>query len=165
MSYLKNNEDLADAIDDMEMSATMIGDIFFIPTLDADDVNDTILDMLMYMDDDNVELLEKQFPSFKLIKESYDNCANRHDRNDFYFNFVNDLKDNSENPFLVQIKVCESVSSVYIGADNDEITGWGGSWSSFSSTWILAYSMEHAIDQAITIGRERLRQNSNIKKS
>lgn len=164
MSYLKNNEDLVDAIDDMEMSATIIGDIFFIPTLDAEDVNDTIMDMFQYMDDENVELLEQQFPSFKLIKESYDNCANRLDERDFYFEFVNDLKKNSENPFLVQVKVCQNISSVYINED-DVITGWGGSWGSYSSTWILAYSMEHAIDQAITIGRENLRKNSNVKVS
>lgn len=163
MSYLKNNENLQNAIEDMEMSATSIGQVFFIPTLDNEDIIDDITDMLQYLHDDNLELLEQQFPSFKLIKESYDNCTNRHDEKDFYFEFINDLKDNSKYPFLVQIKVCESVSSVYIDED-DDITGWGGSWGSYSSTWVLSHSVEDAIVHATSIGQAKLRSNKNIKK-
>lgn len=159
MGYLSNNDALAEAIEDMEIVASRIAHTFFIPTLERGRVNDDIVEMFEYMNPDNIESLEQQFPSFKLIKESYDNLESHRDTPDFYHEFVDDLIRNCDRPFLVKVELSQSIYSVRF-EDDGSIGGHGCSWSSWTSHWILAHSMEDAILQATSLGDANLREHA-----
>lgn len=160
MSYLKNNDALAEAIENMEIVASRIAHTFFIPTLERDRVNDDIVEMFEYMNPDNIESLEQQFPSFKLIKESYDNLESHRDTPDFYHEFVDDLIRNSDRPLLVKVELCENIYSVHFDEDDGSIRGHGCAWNTWSSHWVLAHGFEDAILQATSLGDANLRKHA-----
>ena len=159
MGYLSNNESLAEAIEDMEIVASRIAHTYFIPTLDRSRIIDNIVDGLEYMNPDNVLSLEQQFPSFKSIKESYDKIDLNSDIPDFYHDFIDDLIRNCEYPLLVKIELSQSIYSVNFDDEDDSICGHGCSWSSWTSHWVFAHSMEDAIAQATTLGDANLREH------
>lgn len=160
MGYLSNNDALAEAIENMEIVASRIAHTFFIPTLDRDRVNDDIVEMFEYMNPDNIESLEQQFPSFKLIYKSYENLESHRDTPDFYHEFVDDLIRNCDRPLLVKVELCQNVYSVHFDEDDNSIRGHGCSWNTWSSHWVLAHSHEDAILQATSLGDANLREHA-----
>lgn len=161
MSYLSNNPNLRDSIEELHAVAANIGEIFFIPTLDPHNIPDNFLGFLEDLDDFNIETLEKQYEGFQQIADSYAKC-NRRDRNDFACEFISELHQKCEFPMLVEIQLCQTIYSVSLDKEQQPC-GFGGVWNSHCSNWILVENWEKAIEMGIVLGKKNLLDHHNTE--
>lgn len=161
MGYLAKHEDVASFADVMQAMGVNLGHILYIPGLDVHGLRlghgEILEEMFEDLSETDISLLESQFPGFKGSVESYENYSRR-EFYDFAFEFVDDLKRNCNFPFLIELKTCQNIHYVNYGEDG-EVSGYAGSWNTTSSAWILAESLEDAMQQGIKIGHENLKRH------
>lgn len=156
MSFFKENVNVSELVDEMETHAAGIGKIIYLPALNSLSPDSNLFDILEFLDEPNINELDKQFSGFKLAYDSYKKCSYS-DREDWACEFIDDLRQNCKFPFLVEVKLCQSINSVNFDDENpDEISGFNGSMGSSSKYLIFTDSMEDAIKQASKLGEANL---------
>lgn len=161
MSYLTNNPKLADSIESLHSVAANFGKVFYLPVLDPHNVQDDFIEFFDDLDDYNVESLNEQYAGFQEIADSYEKCS-RNDRRDFFCEFISELHQKCEFPMLVEVRLCQTISSVTLDK-NQEPVGFGGAWNSYHSNWILVENWEQAIEKGITLGKQNLLEHHKLK--
>lgn len=161
MGYLAKHEDVASFAEVMQAMGVNLGHIFYIPGLDVHGLrcgpSAVLGEMFEDIHETNIAILESQFPGFKGSVESYENYSRR-ELYDFACEFIDDLKRNCDLPYLIELKTCQNIHYVNHSEDG-EISGYSGAWNATSSVWILAESLEDAMQQGIKIGHENLKRH------
>lgn len=153
MSFLRKNPKIVDSVESMQVMAVNISSILYIPALDTHNPPELFGTMFEDMSEANVNFVEGQYPDFKQVIESFEN-AERSSYPEFLCEFISELHQECEYPFLIEIKLCQNIHSVSHDRDGS-IRGYGGVWNSYSNEWFFANSIEHALE----IGAERGRLN------
>lgn len=154
MSYLANNKDVVDLIDNLSCMGVRLGKMFFIPGLDAHAPLKDFLESLQEMEDSDLEYLDGQTKGFKKFIDELMSLSYR-ERANYFGEFIADLQRNCNFPFLVELNLCQNIYSVSID-ESGMPQGYGGVWNSTSKTYVFAESIEDAIKQGIKLGQENL---------
>lgn len=154
MSYLRQNIHIAHAVESMQAMAVRIADIHYLPAVDPYMVPSNIAEMFEGMNDYNINFLEEQFAGFRKIAEGLMN-SDRFDRTDLISEFISQLHQNCQYPFLIKIKLCQNIQTVKHNSQG-EVNGYRGTWNSCSYEWFFADSIEKAIEIATDRGRKNL---------
>ncbi|NWK51924.1 hypothetical protein HYG89_05000 [Acinetobacter sp. SwsAc5] len=157
MSYLRQNINIVNAVESMQAMAARIADIHYLPTVDPYMVPSNIAEMFEGMNDYNINLLEEQFSGFGKIAEGLMN-ADSFDRTNLISEFISQLHQNCQYPFLIKIKLCQDIHSVKQNSQG-KVNGYSGTWNSCSYEWFFADSIENAIKIAIDRGHKNLIQH------
>lgn len=154
MSYLANNKDVLDLIDNLSCMGVRLGKMFFIPGLDAHAPLRDFLESLQEMEDSDLEYLDGQTAGFKKSINELRSLRLR-ERANYFGEVVADLQRNCKYPFIVQLNLCQNIYRVSID-ESGMPQGYGGVWNSTSKTYVFAESIEDAIKQGIKLGQENL---------
>ncbi|MDD2944327.1 MAG: hypothetical protein PHG15_00650 [Acinetobacter sp.] len=160
MSFLKKNPQILDAVESMQTMAANISSILYVPTLDTHNPPELLSTMFEEMSESNVDFVEGQYPDFKQVIESFEN-AKRHSYPDLLCEFISELHQKCEYPFLIEIKLCQNIYSVSHDS-NGAIRGYSGVWNSYSNEWFFANSIEHALQIATERGRLNLVRHQTV---
>lgn len=154
MCFLRENKEVFYLAEQLQKYGADIGKIIYMPTLDPHHPSDALFDLLHRIEPSNLDALENQFSGFK---ESYLNfkSIDYKEKNEFACDFIMELHRHSDAAFIVQIKLCRKIEQVHINSKGD-VTGFDGNWNSYSSIWVFAKNMEHAMQQGIKFGHENL---------
>lgn len=154
MSYLRQNIHIAHAVESMQAMAARIAGIHYLPAVDPYMVPSDIAEMFEGMNDYNINFLEEQFSGFGKIAEGVMN-SDRFDRTSLISEFISQLHQNCQYPFLIKVKLCQDIHSVKHNSQG-AVNGYSGTWNSCTYEWFFAESMENAIEIATERGRKNL---------
>ncbi|WP_322977438.1 hypothetical protein [Acinetobacter pittii] len=154
MSYLENNKHVSTMIEELSCMGVRLGKMFFVPGLDMHAPLEDLLDAFGDLVDSDLEYLDHQTNGFKKLLEDVLALPLR-DRRKYFGEFLSDLQDKCEYPFLVELSLCQNIYSVSID-EMDLPSGYGGAWNSTSTTYVFAESIEDAIKQGIKLGQDNL---------
>lgn len=141
---------LTDKIDVMANKAARISDVLFIPLQAYHQTETFISDFLEALTKKEIQDLNEQWSSFA---DLYKSCK-KSNINQFAEEFAVDLCLHNPFAYLVKIETAQSINSVE--TVKGEIKGFTYSWSSTSWVWRFAKDMDHAVDQAIEIGKANI---------
>lgn len=135
----------------MDLFATKMGTVFYIPFLDANDPPKQFIEMLEDIDDCNLEALQEKSNAFKGL---FDNGLKVKEVAE---NLICELQ-KSNYPYLLCVETCQNIRSVREN-EQGEIVGCGYSWNSRCSTWILTTELIDGVMQAKQIGDANLKRH------
>lgn len=150
MSYLENNKDVSNLIEQLNAMGVRLGKIFFVPGLDMHAPLEDLLEAFGDLGDSDLEYLDHQTNGFKKHVDELFSKPLR-ERRKHLGEFVADLQEKSEYPLLVELSLCQNIYSVSIN-DMGLPNGYGGVWNSTSTTYVFAETIEDAIKQGISKG-------------
>lgn len=154
MSYLENNKDISNLIEQLNCMGVRLGKIFFVPGLDMHAPLEDLLEAFGDLGDADLEYLDQQTNGFKKHVDELFSQPLR-ERRKHFGEFIGDLQDKCEYPLLVELSLCQNIYSVSID-EKDLPSGYGGAWNATSTTYVFAESIEDAIKQGIKLGQDNL---------
>lgn len=147
--------ELTDKIEIMASKAARISDLIYIP-LQASHQTDIFKEFVEGLTDQEIHALNEQWSDFSQIYDIDDD----HQINEFAQEIAIDLCLHCPFAYLVKI---ETTQSVYGGELKDgELKEFSYSWGSYSMEWRFAHDMNHAVDQAIELGKLNLQKHGKL---